>query len=1000
MKKRNLNLNLKGGYSVGKVGKKEIFKIPKANIGLKNIFHKVKLPKQKIGNDLFKAPKIKAKELKPLRVLFPKEDSDKDGRPNKIDCNPLNKKEQHWKMDTPGFVKKMKPSEFLEKTTNLNYKTDSFFNYYSDIETGKSEPITKLGVYIVSPRHEVEIPFLGKKSVHGLHEHEGRHRAVASDFMEEEEIPVRVSIPKEKREELAEKFIQERFSGRDERYKNVWRERFKEGMPENQMDKESLEVYRKVLKNTGNEIGSDVLNPNADTDGDGVINKITDKEKILDEDESLLLATKFGIYKPEGEDFQLHGDVPLFSTLKSLDTHGLEIRTEKDLWKRPASFELHSKEASEMFENPETDVQYHHAHKNMGSYLFEKEPQFRLKKLGKYLEEKGIEDSDIYSSEEKMGKLKTLSGDYSKVDSKELSREDVKELVKDDLEKIKNSKSIDTQYYRMKNKLGRYRADFDEVEGDEDLLENINTTEKELDKKFYDSYNKNEESKTDGTITDKDDDKIDEDEKIKDIKILGFSKKDKEKIKTIINRNPEIKRNLNFSGVTIKKLPKKEEFKKFKDVGKLKRLGVTETYDSNKDWVGDRTNVKINKTLLNNKEKLKETLLHESRHVKDHRTRTPKQAKLMYLDYLKDQKENEYYLNYINDEEERMSNGLMLLDKDNSIKKITIGKPIINVTKEGTSGSMELEYEDDKHVKHFKHITRHSDGLLVVEEGHQVPGQEPVFDRVRKIDEDESIPLRKSKKITLYHGTLSKNIPKILKEGLGENDEYEYVSTSLGTPYALDYPSAHSVEIEEDIKKHPEKQGLIKVTVPKEKFEKAYVHGVDAPITKRELYKKIKEGHEIEIAFLGKTSEGEKILPKEYLSEIKAKDIKKQKVEIAKRELMLEKLGKENRKISDEYIYSNIPIKDLPENKEKLVEEIADYTKKKWEEKHGEEFEDFEGLKKYIKGKNKEELRDTLENIRNTNVEEEIHSKYAEREIDKIIDKNKKDKEEIVKEQK
>lgn len=143
------------------------------------------------------------------------------------------------------IIREMRPRDYLKKTgTSDEYLKTFEFDTYADTEKGKSRPIKELAEKIKSEDTLVDLPMV-EDSFGG---HEGRHRALAAEIAGEGKIPVIVPIPIREREELAEKFIKERFPESGKSYQEGWRHRFKQGMPQDLMDSESHKAMVKVKK--------------------------------------------------------------------------------------------------------------------------------------------------------------------------------------------------------------------------------------------------------------------------------------------------------------------------------------------------------------------------------------------------------------------------------------------------------------------------------------------------------------------------------------------------------------------------------------------------------------------------------------------------------------------------------------------------------------------------------------------------------------------------------
>jgi hypothetical protein len=176
---------------------------------------------------------------------------------NKINIqnNIINKdnysKNMAWREQKPyEYVEYMSPREYLTKTKYSNFGKNMDYdeeqNYY-DNETERMENINKLSTYIKNSNKDVNLVEVDPKTG----EHEGRHRALASERAGFKKIPVKLPAPNTWRtDNIIKEFIDERFgNNRDDSYKNVWYDRIKnESYPENIMDNKSIDVYSNVLK--------------------------------------------------------------------------------------------------------------------------------------------------------------------------------------------------------------------------------------------------------------------------------------------------------------------------------------------------------------------------------------------------------------------------------------------------------------------------------------------------------------------------------------------------------------------------------------------------------------------------------------------------------------------------------------------------------------------------------------------------------------------------------
>lgn len=160
-----------------------------------------------------------------------------------------------WDIPKHASIQHMSPEKYLRETWLTPEENPQYFERYWDYETKKMEPLSKLSGYIKDPNVKVNPPFIedpfitptGKVIV----AHEGRHRAQAAKEAGLEKIPVIVPLPIEKREKLAEKFIEKVFPESHESYKQEWRERFKKGSPHMHMDKKSGKIYSQLLEEEG-----------------------------------------------------------------------------------------------------------------------------------------------------------------------------------------------------------------------------------------------------------------------------------------------------------------------------------------------------------------------------------------------------------------------------------------------------------------------------------------------------------------------------------------------------------------------------------------------------------------------------------------------------------------------------------------------------------------------------------------------------------------------------
>lgn len=211
-----------------------------------------------------------------LRLQKGNEDTDGDGVINVMDCDPQDKDKQDWDIEAARkqgyYIENMSPTMFLKKTegplqTDISQRQT--LQQYSDYDKGP-QPITRLGRLIKSPDVKVPIPFVGGKVGMGIAEHEGRHRAYASELAGLKNIPVRAPHPPSWRsEDVVNSFLDKRFplDNFGEGYRNQWRDRFKNSeFPNERMDKQSVATYRDVLIEKG------LMSANEDIDRDGLIN--------------------------------------------------------------------------------------------------------------------------------------------------------------------------------------------------------------------------------------------------------------------------------------------------------------------------------------------------------------------------------------------------------------------------------------------------------------------------------------------------------------------------------------------------------------------------------------------------------------------------------------------------------------------------------------------------------------------------------------------------------
>ena len=160
-----------------------------------------------------------------------------------------------WKIPSGAYVVNLSPDEYLGKTTYGKSDPRDYDEYY-DFAENKSLPISKLAEHIVNPNVNVTVPFVGDDP----DEHEGRHRAVAAKVAGIKEIPVIISLPKERRSELGRKFVEKiypenfkegKISGTAIYDLNKWGDRFERGLPHVYMDSAYLKKYEELLKEEG-----------------------------------------------------------------------------------------------------------------------------------------------------------------------------------------------------------------------------------------------------------------------------------------------------------------------------------------------------------------------------------------------------------------------------------------------------------------------------------------------------------------------------------------------------------------------------------------------------------------------------------------------------------------------------------------------------------------------------------------------------------------------------
>ena len=155
-----------------------------------------------------------------------------------------------WFIEPGQYVEYLPPKEFIRKTGFYEEEYPKHLQQYIDIKTLKRTPISNLSKKIISKTPKVRIPWIDDPSPLTVG-HEGRHRAYAAELAGEKVIPVAVPLPGEKREELAEEFIKEAFPDSHFSYQNEWRERFKQGHPEQRMDNKHAKIFDKILKKHG-----------------------------------------------------------------------------------------------------------------------------------------------------------------------------------------------------------------------------------------------------------------------------------------------------------------------------------------------------------------------------------------------------------------------------------------------------------------------------------------------------------------------------------------------------------------------------------------------------------------------------------------------------------------------------------------------------------------------------------------------------------------------------
>lgn len=204
------------------------------------------------------------KQLRQRYRINPLRDDDCDGVKNKDDCRPWDKR-RHMAWDIEGAneqahkIEWMTPAEYIERTGNDPVDHPELYEKFTDIETGKVEPIEKLGEFIESEDKLVTIPYVGDEPS----DHEGRHRAVAAQKLRHELIPVAVPLSESERDMIAKKWIERAFDRYNQEPEDEWRERdrqyftnewlprFERGFPENYMDTENTKIYREILQEEG-----------------------------------------------------------------------------------------------------------------------------------------------------------------------------------------------------------------------------------------------------------------------------------------------------------------------------------------------------------------------------------------------------------------------------------------------------------------------------------------------------------------------------------------------------------------------------------------------------------------------------------------------------------------------------------------------------------------------------------------------------------------------------
>ena len=147
-----------------------------------------------------------------------------------------------WSIQPGQYIEHMPPREFIKKAGLTEEEIPQYLDKYYDSKKEKMLPIKELSKHIISPTTKVYIPWIEDPSAEHTG-HEGRHRAFAAELAGEKLIPVAIPLPKEKREKLAEEFINKAFPDSHSSYKEEWRERFRKGHPEHSMDIKTTNIF-------------------------------------------------------------------------------------------------------------------------------------------------------------------------------------------------------------------------------------------------------------------------------------------------------------------------------------------------------------------------------------------------------------------------------------------------------------------------------------------------------------------------------------------------------------------------------------------------------------------------------------------------------------------------------------------------------------------------------------------------------------------------------------